>query len=526
MKKMSLKKALDSIKKKKKPASIEDNVNSPWIPKDVDAANDEGDENKRPPHFLILNQSHSFETADISNPDTPMSQATADTLKLSVDNTSTSGSLPVTSPSESFGGASFVDTDDETNDGSNTLHSGDKAKMKYSEEVIQSKLEAELNRLDEKLKTQKAERLSIAKEQLNIAVAEERSQNMAKKQKKLLFLAMQLLPIVFVVQWVVSSMFSTPYCYDTAVEQSQAFFRKASGMQGVTVLLSETTSRLGSTIEDRFIELGANVESLQDQIDCSDLESVADSVDALLKKHRTIDFMVQTGNLCLDHSIESLTSLQSSNYLSAFVATQKILPSLEKSKYGTLVLFGSKLSHLVPESLLPGMIDEENSQNMLTSLFYLPLQFASNKMFEKIQHRLIARDYPNIRTFEVSKELFGMGDKAADDFFGRVFQAEADTPTALSFLSYDDDELYEGIYERSINAVWQWVVPPSTLPPVSQMVLGSPPSQQIAMRAQQKSPSASVTSYFPVNTATVVTSGALAVLAMHSKSFSWWSGSD
>ncbi len=524
LKKMSLKKALGiKKKKKKKSASMGVQVNSPWVPKDVD----EDEENKRPPFFLVLNRSESFETADISNPNTPMSQATADRLKVSVDDTSSAEGLPVTSPNESLAGASFVDTDDDTNDGSNTLHSGDKAKMKCSEEDIQSKLELELNRLDAKLKTQKAERLSIAKEQLDIAVSEERSQNMKApmKQRTLLSLVLQLLPIAFILQWFTSSIFFAPYCHDTAMEQSQAFFGKKSGMRGMTVVLSETTSRLGSTIEDRFAKLGATVESLQDDVDCNDLGSVASSVDALLKKHGTIDFMIQTGNFCLDHSIGSLTSLQSGNYLSAFMATEKILPSLEKSRYGTLVLFASETSNLVPEFLLPGMVGEK-SQNMLASLFYMPLQFASNKMFEKIQHRIIARDYPNIRTFEVSSGWFGIGDKAADDFFGRVFQEEVDTSAANSIVSYDDEALYEAIYERSVNAVWKWLVPPSTLPPVSQMVLGRPPSQQIEVRAQQKSPSASVTSYFPVNTATVVTTGALAVLAMHTKSFSWWSGSD
>ena len=109
---MSLKKALGSIKKKKKPASMGDNVNSPWVPKDSDAPHDEVDENKSSPYFLVINQSHSFDTADLSNPNTPMSR--------------TSGSLPVASPSESFGGASFVDTDEETNDGSNTIHSPQK----------------------------------------------------------------------------------------------------------------------------------------------------------------------------------------------------------------------------------------------------------------------------------------------------------------------------------------------------------------------------------------------------------------
>ena len=504
-----MKKSL-GIKKKKKSASMGVQVNSPWVPKDVD----EDDEDKRPPFFLVLNRStsSSFETADISNPNTPMSQATADRLKLSVDDASTTSGLPVISPSESFAGASFVDTDDETNDGNNTLHSGDKAKMKCSEEDIQSKLELELNRLDAKLKTKKAERLSIAKEQLNIAVSEERSQNMKApmKQRTLLSLVTQILPIAFIVQWILSSIFFAPYCHDTAMEQSLAFFGKKSGMHGRTVVVSETTSKLGSTIEDRFTKLGATVESLQDNIDCSNLESVASSVDAFLKNHGTIDFMVQTGTLC-----------QSRNYLSKFMATEKILPSLEKSRYGTLVLFGSETSNLVPEFILPGMVEEE-SQNKLASLFYLPLQFPSNKMFEKIQHRIIARDYPNIRTFEVSNGWLGIGDKAADDFFGRVFLEQAGTST----MSYDDEDLYEAIYEGSVNAVWKWLVPPTTMPPVSQMVLGRPPSQQIAVRAQQKSPEASVTSYFPVNTATVVTTGALAVLAMHTKSFSWWSGSD
>lgn len=322
-------------------------MNAPWVPKNVD----DDDDDKTPPQtILILQPNDSFETADITNPNTPLSHGS------SIDNATddneiqeeTREGLPITPSNESSAGASsndgnfiFADSDDENDvhDDDETLNSADKNMIDCSEEVIRAKVEVELNLLDEKFKTQKAERQAIAKEQFESAVAEEsmKSQNveapMNMKRSRFLSLAIVLLPIVFAMHFLFSKDFATTYCHHTTMELAQAFFGKQSPMEGITVVLSETTSRLGSTIEQRFARLGATVASLQDDIDCNDLDSVATSVDSLMEKHGTIDFLVQTGNLCLDQGVESLTSLQSTvqghdalvggNYLSSFLMTQK-----------------------------------------------------------------------------------------------------------------------------------------------------------------------------------------------------------
>jgi len=575
---MSLKKALGI--KKKKTASMEDQVSSPWVPKSIHVRNDDADDDdKTPPDtILVLQRNDSFDTADVTNPNTPSSQASSTHHQVEVTledhkNETTCG-LPITSPSnESLAGASsasgnliFMDTDDDTNDGNNTLHSSDKDKMEYSDEkAIQAKLELELSRLDEKLKSQKAERRAIAQEQLDKVASEEEeeetdsesilspkklmgffektllveSQNIQapppRKKGKFVSLALLLLPIL---HFFYSNFFLIPYCHETALEQAKAFFGKPTPMEGITVVVSETTSTLGRTIENRFALLGATVESLEDEMDCSNLDSVAASVDSLLKKHGSIDYLVQTGNLCLGHSIESLTSLQSTaqghdtlvggNYLSAFLATQKILPSLEKSKYGTLVQFTSQTATIVnPSYIQPtlkslGLIEGDKTVQLLTKLAYLPLQFVYNKKFESVQHKVISRDYPNIRTLEISNGWSGIGAMAADDFFHRIFQNKDDEEED-SFFSSEDEDLQEHLYELSRNAVWKWVAP--ALPPVTELILGSPPTQKVVARAEQKSASASVARYLPVNTASIVTTGALAVLAMKTKTFSWWTGS-
>jgi len=225
--------------------------------------------------------------------------------------------------------------------------------------------------------------------------------------------------------------------------------------------------------------------------------------------------------LCQD-SMESMIS--GGNYLSAFMLTQKILPSLEKSSHGTLVQFTSKMSALASQSMSPSAAfpGQETTKGIMTQLFYLPLSFTSVKLFESIQHRVIARAYPNVRSLEISRGWIGLGETGANDFFHRIFQEDDD---ASAFSSFEDEDLQESIYEWSQDAVWKWVAPPSPSP-VAEMIVGSPPTRQVVALSEQKRRSASVdkSSYFPTSATTVVTTGALALLAMKAKEFSWESG--
>ena len=527
---------------------MDNQVDAVSTPKAIDDSHDGDDDKTHPKTILVLQRSGSFETADITNPGTPSSNASR---RDNMDKSNNPEGLPITPSNESPAGFSsndgnfiFEDKDDE-----NYVHdNNDKIKIDYSENDIQSKVELELNGLFEKLKSKKADRLAVAKGNLGNTVAEENSSdsNKAKaptpmKRGRFSALVYALITVLFGVYWV----FSKDYCHDTAMVQAQAFFGKSSSMEGITVVLSETTSRIGSTIGHRFARLGATVESLQDGINCNDLDSVSTSIDSLITKHKGVDFLVHTGNLCLDHNIESLTSLEPTvqgydalvggNYLSAFLASQKILPSLEKSKYGTLVQFTSKSSSLVNESHLQSELESlspsnifprmssffqrEEKNNILTRLLYLPLRFVSVKMFEIAQHRVLTQAYPNIRTFEISSGWIGIGESPADELFHRIFQTE-DEEENSPLSSSENADLQENLYELSQNAVWKWVVPPSTLPPITEMILGSPPTRQVLERSKQKRPSASIARYLP-NTATVVTSGALVLLAMKTTPLSW-----
>ena len=570
--KMSIKKFL-GIKKDKKESSIKANTTAAGAkPRNVTVFETAGKDNTD-------DHSGSEETAGSTNPNTP--------VRGRDNSNNTNYSLPASQSMESS--IMFLDTDDEDDERN---HSGDKEynvtftasdqrtrrQPEYSEEGIQGKVERELESLFARLKTKKAERRATAKENFEHAAAEEKSesnedagvssteqkrspvgpQNCAttaqKKQTSVFSILSMLLPAVILIHW----FFSTPYSHDVATERAQRFFGTRTvgsnemPMKGITVVLSETESKLGSTIEERFARLGATVSSIQEQdnIDCNDLNSVSKSVDALIRKHAKIDFLVHTGSLCLtDNSIVSMTSqttaqghdaLFGGNYLSSFLATQKILPNLEKSRFGTLVQFTSPASALAGGTKLMDIDGEESPgasvlmqerQFYLSMLLHLPLQYASVKLSEILQHRVLSRAYPNVRTMEISNGWIGIGEKGADEFFDRVFESSEESVRGFSFSGVitpiaKNEDLQDGIYEWSQDAVWKWVVSP-TLPPVSDMILGSPigqqPIKQAAARFEKENPSL-MKKYLPTNTAAVVTTSALALLAMKAKTgSSWWS---
>jgi len=524
--------------------------------------------------------SGSEDTEGSTNPNTPVRGR---------DNTNnTNHGLPASQSMESSN--IFYDTDDDDDEHD---HSTDKAytvtftaadqrtqrQPEYSEEGIQGKVEREIESLFERLRNKKAERRATAQENLEDAAAEEKSdiddddgvssteqkgspigpQNGAttaqKKQTRVFSLLSILLPAVLLIHW----FFSTPYSHDIATERAQRFFGRTTAassempMNGITVVLSETESKLGSTIEERFARLGATVASIQEQdnIDCNDLNSVSKSVDSLIQKHGKIDFLVHTGNLCLtDNSIEAMTSqttaqghdaLFGGNYLSPFLVTQKILPNLEQSRFGTLVQFtspasvfagGTKLLDIEGEEAPGASVLMQQRQFYLSMLLHLPLQYASVKMSEILQHRVLSRAYPNVRTMEISNGWIGIGEKGADEFFDRVFESNEEYVRGISFSGAmtpiaKNEDIQDSLYEWSQDAVWRWVVSP-TLPSVSEMVLGSPigqqPIKQAAARSEKENPSL-IKKYLPTNTAAVVTTSALALLAMKAKTLSGGSGS-
>jgi len=473
-----------------------------------------------------------------------------------------------------------------------------------SEDNIQDRIEQELNRLFDRVRKQNAAKSDIAKEQLESAVAEEkedidagdsgeeekesnpsqnsepqessmdeplfdpkcqspiiRPQNCATAksyQTRFFSLLSRLLPAVLLMHWFVSKVLVTPYNHDTARERAQTFFRAESTespMEGITVIVSETESKLGSAIEDRFARLGATVASID--IDCNDLNSVADSVDSVVEKFGMIDFLIHTGNLCLlprtdqtmNDNIESITSttlqghdaLFAGNYLSSFLVTQKILPRLEQSRFGTLVQFTSPASAFVDGSQLK--IESSSSEDINTgprpaaslllqqqetyfsTLLHLPLEFAYAKLSEILQHRVLTRAYPNIRTMEISRGWRINGEGGADDFFDRIFGTEEGGAIPSSTAIGNDEDLQDSLYEWSQNAVWKWVAPP-TPAPIIELLLGSPIGPQIGtirpMDTTGESPAA--VTYFPANTVSVVTSSALFLLAMKAKTVVWGAG--
>jgi len=375
-----------------------------------------------------------------------------------------------------------------------------------------------------------------------------------------------LLPVVFFFYYSIhlrGSGMIPSYDHEKSLEKAQHFFETTTRegtdaavstlpMEGIHVVLSENDSNLGSTIQDRFVRLGATVASIDDEgIDCSDLDSVAESVDALVKKlDRKVDFLIHTGDLCLkggvskqafesfaSESVQGYDNLFSGNYLSSFLVTQKILSHLEESRFGTLVQFSSPISKLVDGSkleIIDGSSDSrrpeasvmlQQKQSYFSTMLRLPVGFAYAKLSEILQHKVLSRTYPNIRTMEITtgwtNELL-RGEESADDFFDKVFRKpEEGKEFLLSSTSAINDKIAENkglqddLYEWSQTAVWSWVAPP-THAPIAARILGT---HLIASNPEEESNSAvaASSSYISSNILAMVTSSTLALLAVKAK---------
>lgn len=296
--------------------------------------------------------------------------------------------------------------------------------------------------------------------------------------------------------------------------------------------------------------MGATVASIQ--IDCHDLASFSESIDALLEKVDSVDFLVNTGNMCISQNkdqtilenMKSITSktaqgydaLYAGNYLSSFLMTQKLLPKLEQSRFGTLVQFTSPLSMLVDGSRLnmdsasenpvvSTLLQHDDDNNVLT-MMKLPVQYAYAKLSEALQHRVIARSYPNVRTMEVSDANgFISGGVGLNNFFYGVFEQEIKETKLLPSMIVDNEDLQDSLYEWSQNAVWKWVAPPS--PSVNDVLLGRGNGVSDTS-INEESSMTMISQYLPsAQTFTVVTGGALAMMAMKTSSWGpgsyWWS---
>eukprot|EP00536_Pseudo-nitzschia_multiseries_P006882 jgi/Psemu1/16368/gm1.16368_g len=258
----------------------------------------------------------------------------------------------------------------------------------------------------------------------------------ARRQIRFCNLLSLLIPVVLLIPLLLLP--EMPHHHDSLVDRANVFFlvetedMKETPMKGITVVVSETTSSLGRQLEATFGRLGATVASLE--FDCADLGSVSEAADTLLESHERIDFLVHTGNACIvpqkgeqaatihetlhfvasTKTVQGYDALYAGNYLSSVLVTQKLLPKLERSPFGTLVQFSSPYSTLVDGSLLETSGDDPSEPppagrllqqpqqterfRFVSTLARLPVQFAYAKLSEVLQHRLIARAYPNIRT--------------------------------------------------------------------------------------------------------------------------------
>ena len=455
---------------------------------------------------------------------------------------------------------------------------------------IYNLLEKELNSLEDRLRKQKEERRAMAEGKLETEEKDDTETNSAmddaveidtpnedspderRKQKTGFISRVSVLfpAVLFLIHWIrLRVLVATPsYDHAKSLEKAQVFFGATTGglrgmateasatpMDGIHVVLSENDSKLGSTIRDRFVRLGATVASVDDEgIDCTDLDSVAKSVDSVVEKlNHKIDFLIHTGNLCLGggvggigNTVESVASesvqgydvLFAGNYLSSFLVTQKTLSHLEQSRFGTVVQFSSPISTLVDGSKLKivdssdaggrpeasALLQQQSSH--LSTMLRLPLGFAYAKLSEILQHKVISRIYPNIRTIEVttgwtSGLMYGEG--SANDFFDQVFRKEegeeflpSSTSVTTSIVAENED-LQNDLYEWSQTAVWNWISPPAQ-PPIAEKIMGT---HLIAGNADEENSSAVASSLFPASTAAMVTSSTLALLAVKVKNLAW-----
>lgn len=569
-KKISIKKFFRSKAKEKKESSdVVASVASPeatteTTSKALSPKNQENTAGDDLASSVALRRSNSAETADVTIDTTPTTTPSR---------TDEASSLPAT-PSTTSSSASpnhksspYIFTDDEHDEAE-----GEEAGIPQEtiqrdsaqNDAIEAKLDEEMKRLDERIRDQKAGERALAQEQL--------SSNEAEKEKSLdessssslptpvdkknddentvsfFRLLLLLIPITLLV-----ALFTTSYNPDKTLERANVFFETSGSdkpMQGITVVVAETESKIGKVMEERFGNLGATVASIQ--IDCHDLTSVSESIDALLKQVDSVDFLVNTGNMCIAQNkdqtvmenMKSITSktvqgydaLYAGNYLSSFLMTQKLLPKLEQSRFGTLVQFTSGLSMLVDGSRLKMDSASENPvvstllqhdvDNTVLSMMKLPVQYAYAKLSEALQHRVIARSYPNVRTMEVSDANgFISREVGINNFFYGVFEQELKDTKLPPSMIIDNEDLQDSLYEWSQNAVWKWVAPPS--PSVSDMLLGRGKGVS-STSINEESSMTMITQYLPsAQTFTVVTGGALAMMAMKTSSWGpgryWWS---
>mmetsp|Transcript_58573 Transcript_58573/g.143274 ORF Transcript_58573/g.143274 Transcript_58573/m.143274 type:complete len:533 (-) Transcript_58573:146-1744(-) len=268
-----------------------------------------------------------------------------------------------------------------------------------------------------------------------------------------------------------------------------------SPLKDVVVVMTETASGLGSNVAHGFSVLGATVASLQ--VDCTDLESVSKSVDSILDSFKRVDYVINTGNLCLWETPATNASFQipfigsstrqgydtlfSGNYLSSFLMTQKVLPILERSKFRTLVQFTSPVSFFVDGT--HHQVDENSGGDPALSLSVkgggnvgaaarLPRRFADVKLAEVLHVRTLKRIYPKINAMEVSKDPFSAG-REVREFFKSLFEMPTQSSTRAQPVSWnmptiisdifnrmtearDDKSLQDDFYDWSFDAVQEW----------------------------------------------------------------------
>ena len=358
----------------------------------------------------------------------------------------------------------------------------------------------------------------------------------------------------------IATMIETPYNHDIMIDQARSFFQmhddsvkdKENPMSGIIVVVSETKSNLGIELTGRFERLGATVVSTE--IDCNDLNSASKSIDSIVDQFHKIDFLIHTGNLCLPvwplssqsliNNIKSIasTSVQgydmifAGNYISAFLMTQKLLPSLERSKFGTMVQFQHPASTAVDGSLLE--IDNpsksnpaasvllQNQDNFFSALLHLPNQFAYAKLAGVLQHQVFVRDYPNIRTIELP---LGWIDSGVNDFFKCLFQTEssqtANTGSIISSALVNDEDLQDDLYDWSQRAIHKWLATDGKLTIGDWLKIGQHYTEKIAP-VDQSEKNYVVEFLSSGHTAAMVAGTTLTLMALKARATygsTWWS---
>jgi hypothetical protein len=374
----------------------------------------------------------------------------------------------------------------------------------------------------------------------------------------LLIILVLIIPIILMMPKLIATMIETPYNHDIMIDEARSFCKmyddsvkdRENPMSGIIVVVSETKSNLGMELTDRFKRLGATVVSTD--IDCNDLNSASKSIDSIVDRFHKIDFLIHTGNLCLwplssqslINNIRSITSTSvqgydmifAGNYISAFLMTQKLLPSLERSKFGTMVQFQHPASTVVDGSLLE--IDNlsksnpaasvllQNQDNFFSALLHLPNQFAYAKLAGVLQHQVYGRDYPNIRTIELP---LGWIDRGVNDFFKRLFQTESShttkTGSIIPSALINDEDLQDDLYDWSQRAIQKWLPTDDKLKTGDWLKLGQHRTEKIA--PVDKSEKNYVDEFLSSgHTAAMVTGTTLALMALKVRvtcGSTWWS---